>query len=333
MALSRIYEAKVLVFLIGFTMILGVVFSSSSAFCAKPAGDQKTFVSPEDAVKAFIDALKTGDREMLSPVFGAKSVSQLSSGDEVRDRADRELFLSAFKTKNFLEKIGNDKVILHVGNDDWPFPFPLIRKGDAWFFNSEEGREELLNRRIGRNELRVMEVMEVYVAAQREYAGKDRTGDGISAYAQKFMSSPGKKDGLYWPVKEGEEESPLGPLAARAAREGYKGKAEAPVPFQGYYFKILTGQGKHAQGGAYDYVAGGNMILGFGLLAYPAKYGYSGIMSFIVNQQGVIYQKNLGAKTAKIAAGIRQYDPDGTWRKIESKAGYTLQNSSINAPE
>lgn len=333
MTLLKMYQNKVLVLLIGFTLILGVVFSSSSAFCAKPAGDQKTFASPEEAVEAFIDALKAGNKEMLLPVFGSKSVLQISSGDDVRDRADREWFLSAYNTRKFLEKKGNDRVILHVGNDYWPFPFPLIKKGNAWFFNSEEGKEELLNRRIGRNELRVMETMEAYVAAQREYADKDETSGGIHAYAQKFMSTPGKKDGLYWQVKEGEEESPLGPLVAMAAREGYTGKAKTPVPFQGYYFKILTGQGKNAQGGTYDYVIKGNMILGFGLLAYPAKYGYSGIMTFIVNQQGVVYQKDLGKKTAKVAAGIRKYDPDETWQKIESKAGDTLQNSPINSPE
>ncbi|MEN6624278.1 MAG: DUF2950 domain-containing protein, partial [Smithella sp.] len=240
---------------------------------------------------------------------------------EVSDRADRQWFLSAYKTKNFLEKINNNRVILYVGNDNWPFPFPLIKKGNAWSFDSEEGREELLNRRIGRNELRVMETMEAYVAAQREYAGKDRTGNGIHAYAQKLMSTSGKKDGLYWQAKEGEEESPLGPLVAMAAREGYTGKTKKQAPFHGYYFKILTGQGKHAPGGAYDYIIKGNMILGFGLLAYPAKYGYSGIMTFIVNQQGAVYQKDLGKKTTKVAAGIQKYDPDETWQKIGSKVG------------
>jgi hypothetical protein len=207
-----------------------------------------------------------------------------------------------------------------VGKDDWPLPIPIRKKGSAWFFDTKAGKEEMLNRRIGRNELNTIDVLEAYVVAQREYAGKDRDGDGVYPYAQKFWSTPGKKDGLYWEAKEGEEASPFGPLSARAAQEGYKrkGKPEKPSPYYGYYFKILKAQGKNAPGGAYDYVVKGNMIFGFGLVAYPAKYGSSGIMTFIVNQEGVVYQKDLGKGTAKAAGSIKRYDPDPTWKKVEA---------------
>lgn len=306
-----------ILFLVGSLLVSGAIFSTSSAVSAPPTGNSQTLSSPENAVEVFIKALTTGDQQVLVALFGPKSVSQLSSGDTVRDRADREAFLKAYRTRNFLEKKGSDRVILHVGNEDWPFPIPLVKQGKGWAFASEEGREELLNRRIGRNELRVIETMEAYVAAQREYASKDWMGSGTHAYAQKILSTPGKKDGLYWPAKEEEEESPMGPLAAMAAREGYSGKASGTTPFQGYYFRILTAQGKSASGGAYDYVVKGNMILGFGLIACPAKYGSSGIMTFIVNQQGVIYQKDFGKNTTEVAEAIRTYSPDQTWQKVE----------------
>lgn len=323
MTVLRTQKEKVVAFLAVTTLVLGSVFAASGALSAQQAGKQKTFVSSEKAAQVLFEAVKAGDKKTLSAMFGPEAVSWLSSGDAVRDAADREWFIRAYETKNFLKKEDADRCILHVGNDDWPFPFPLIKKGHAWFFDAAAGREELLNRRIGRNELRVLETMEAYVVAQREYASKDRTGSGVHAYAQKFMSTPGKKDGLYWPVTNGEEESPLGPLVAMAAREGYGGKTRKPAPYQGYYFTVLTAQGMHAPGGAYEYAVKGNMILGFGLLAYPARYGSSGIMTFIVNQQGVVYEKDLGRKTAAIAAAMRIYDPDKTWRKVESPGGGT----------
>ncbi|OPY86452.1 MAG: hypothetical protein A4E72_01665 [Syntrophus sp. PtaU1.Bin208] len=320
MALRMMDRKKFFLSLMGFLLISGAVFLISSALYAQPDRNvMKTFSSPGNAVKAFIEALKAGDQQALSTLFGPQAASQLSSGDAALDRADKEAFLKAYEDRNFLEKKGRDRVVLHVGKDDWPFPVPVIKKGKAWAFDFEEGREELLNRRIGRNELRVLETVEAYVVAQREYAAKDWMGSGVHAYAQKLLSSPGKRDGLYWPVKEGEKESPLGPLAAAAAREGYPGNAPAPVPFQGYYFRILTAQGGNAPGGAYDYVVKGNMVLGFGLIAYPARYGASGIMTFLVNQQGSVYQKDLGKNTAEAAAAIRAYDPDKTWRKVEGK--------------
>jgi hypothetical protein len=307
-------------------LVLALVFAVATALSAPGASaatakaQPKTFASPEEAVKAMVDAMKAVDKAELSVLFGPGSESLISSGDDVKDKAEREWFLKNYEEKNSLEKKGDDEAILQVGKDDWPFPIPIRKKGSAWFFDTKAGKEEMLNRRIGRNELNTIDVLEAYVVAQREYAGKDRDGDGVYPYAQKFWSTPGKKDGLYWEAKEGEEASPFGPLSARAAQEGYKRKtkSEKPSPYYGYYFKILKAQGKHAPGGAYDYVVKGNMILGFGLVAYPAKYGSSGIMTFIVNQEGVVYQKDLGKGTAKAAKAIKRYDPDPTWKKVEA---------------
>ena len=212
------------------------------------------------------------------------------------DKAARERFVGAYEEKNRMEGAGTEKVVLYVGNDEWPFPVPVVNEQGSWRFDSKEGRQELLARRIGRNELSVIQVCLAYVDAQREYALKDRDGDGLLAYAQKFGSTPGKKDGLYWKAKEGDEQSPLGPLAAAAQKQGYTGrkKGDKPTAYHGYYYRILNGQGKDAPGGAYDYVVKGKLIGGFALVAYPAQYGSSGIMTFIVNHDGVVYQKDLG---------------------------------------
>lgn len=221
-----------------------------------------------------------------------------------------------------MEGVGTDKTVLYVGKEDWPFPIPLVKKQGSWRFDTNEGRQELLARRIGRNELSVIQVCLTYVDAQREYALKDRDGDGLLAYAQKFASSPGKKDGLYWEAKEGDEQSPLGPLFAAAQKLGYTAKKPAgkPLPYHGYYYRILKAQGKNAPGGAYDYVVKGKMIGGFALVAYPAQYGSSGIMTFIVNHEGVVYQKNLGQDTEKTAQAMKLFDPDRTWKKAEKTA-------------
>lgn len=307
-----------LIFALACAMATALCAPDSSAATAK--AQPKTFASPEEAVKALVDGMKTGDKAALSALFGPDSGTLISSGDDVRDKAERERFLKNYEEKNALEKKGDDEAILQVGKDDWPFPIPVRKKGSAWFFDTKAGKEEILNRRIGRNELNTIEVLEAYVVAQREYAARDWDGDGVYPYAQKFGSTPGKKDGLYWKSAEGEEASPFGPLVARAAQEGYtrNAKTDTPAPLYGYYFKILKAQGKHAPGGAYDYVVKGNMILGFGLVAYPATYGSSGIMTFIVNQEGVVYQKDLGKGTAKTAGGMKRYDPDPTWRKVEA---------------
>jgi hypothetical protein len=252
-------------------------------------------------------------------ILGPGGKELTSSGDEVADKEGREKFLNAYDEMNKLEQESADKIVLHVGTDDWPLPIPIVEKDNKWIFDTKAGKEEILNRRIGRNELNVIEVLHAYVDAQREYASSDCKGGGVVEFAQKFISTEGKHDGLYWEAKEGEEMSPLGPLVAQAANEGYAEKAEGInfSPFHGYYYKILKGQGKHATGGIYDYVVKGKMILGFALVAYPAQYGNSGVMAFIVNQEGVIYQKDLGKNTEKIAKAMKKFDPDKTWKKVE----------------
>jgi hypothetical protein len=205
-----------------------------------------------------------------------------------------------------------------IGNNNWPFPIPLVKKGEGWVFDTDKGREEILNRRIGENELYTIQVCRAIVDAQREYAIKDRDKNGLLEYAEKFVSDPGKKNGLYWETRAGEGQSPLGPIMARARGEGYQGKPSAtPSPYHGYYYKILTAQGKDAPGGAYSYLVKGKMIGGFGVVAYPAEYENSGVMTFIVNHDGTVIQKDLGKNTASVAKGMTVYNPDKTWTEVK----------------
>jgi hypothetical protein len=301
---------------------LVVVFLISNAGHAA-ALRQKSFASPEDAVKALVDALKSNDTKALSALFGPGSKDLVFSGDPVADKTRRERFVVYFNEKNRLEEVSADKVVLYVGDEDWPFPIPVVKRGNVWQFDPTEGREEILARRIGRNELSVIQICLAYVDAQREYASKDRQGHGLLEYAQRFGSTPGKHDGLYWKAKEGEEESPLGLLAAKAVREGYSGRksGDKPIPYHGYYYRILKGQGKDAPGGAYSYVVNGKMIGGFAMVAYPATYGSSGITTFIVNQDGIVYQKDLGKTTEGIVAKMTLFNPDKTWKKVDIAAG------------
>jgi hypothetical protein len=277
---------------------------------------QPTFASPEEAVKAMIEALKSNDAKALEAMFGPGSKDLVSSGDPVADRSLRERFVKLYEERNRLEQTG-DKAILCIGNQDWPSPIPIVKKDGLWLFDAKAGREEILARRIGKNEWSAIQFCLAYVDAQREYASKDRDGDGLLEYAQKFGSDKGKKDGLYWEVKEGEEQSPLGPLAAVAQKQGYSTKREKPEPYLGYYYRILKAQGKNAPGGAYDYMVKGKMIGGFALVAYPAKYASSGVMTFIVNHDGVVYQKDLGRNTEKAAQAMKLFNPDSTWKKVD----------------
>jgi hypothetical protein len=304
----------------GFAIIAGVMMFAGffqSVFAAN--ANQKTFKSPEEAVKTLAEAVKGNDTKELLAIFGPAGKELIFSGDEVADKTGRERFIKAYEEMNKLVNENDAKVILHVGNGDWPFPIPVVKKGEYWLFDTMAGREEILNRRIGRNELNAIQVCLAYVDAQREYVMKDRDGDKLLEYAQKFVSEKGKKNGLYWETKEDEPQSPLGPLIAKAAKEGYTGKKPGGKrsPYHGYYYKILKSQGKNAPGGEYDYVVNGKMVGGFALVAYPAEYGDSGIMTFIVNQDGVVYEKNLGKETEKIAAAMKKFDPDKTWKKVE----------------
>ena len=275
---------------------------------------QVRYSTPDEAVKALVDAAKAGEARGLTRVLGPNSDDIVNSGDAVADAATRKQVVEAYDAKHQVTMQGNDKAVLMIGQDDWPFPIPLVRKDGAWLFDAAAGREEIFYRRIGRNELAAIKTCLAYVDAQQDYADKGIAGPGV--YAQRIVSRPGKKDGLYWPAQPGEEESPLGELAARAAAEGYRAK-ERPSPYHGYYYKVLTWQGANASGGTLDYVVrGGKMIGGFALVAYPAEYGNSGIMTFLVNHQGVVYQKDLGQNTSRIAAQMRSFNPDNTWQRV-----------------
>jgi hypothetical protein len=301
----------------GFVILLAaslILFGSYQ----KADAQQKTFKNPEEAVKSMIDALKAHDTKELLAIFGAAAKDLISSGDEVADRTTRERFVKDYEETNKLLRETDRKMTLIVGKEEWPFPIPIVKVGENWRFDTKAGKEELLNRQIGRNELNTIQVCLAIVDAQREYALRNR-GSGLYEYAQRFVSTEGKKDGLYWKAKEGEEQSPLGPLAARAVMEGYSGKKSAgkAVPYHGYIYKMLKAQGKNAAGGAYDYVVNGKMIGGFALVAYPAEYGVSGVMTFIVNHDGVVYQKDLKRNTEKIASAMKKFDPDKTWKKAK----------------
>jgi hypothetical protein len=293
-----------------------IAFIATWSMPIMAAASQKQFSTPEDALKALVEAVKIRDKAALDQIFGP-SAKDLRSSDEVQASVEFEEFTKHVAEKTSLVKENDAKVIIHIGNEDWPFPIPLVKTNGQWFFDTDAGKEEILNRRIGEDELTAILVCRAYVKAQREYVLKDWDGDGILAYAQKLRSDPGKKNGLFWRHEPGETMSPLGELVAQARLEGYKkGKSlfkEKPIPFHGYYFKILTKQGEHAPGGKYNYIINGNMVGGFGLAAFPSNWGKSGIMTFIVNQQGKVFQKNLGPDTLKISQEMQLYDPDETW--------------------
>lgn len=276
---------------------------------------QKKFGSPEEAVQALVAAVRANDVKAMIAILGPGSKELVSSGDDLADKVGREKFLKAYEKKNTFQQAAAGKMVLSIGEDNWPMPIPIVKKGNQWVFDGMSGKREILKRRVGRNELHVMDVLDAYVDAQLEYAGKNCSGSGLVEFAQRIVSSAGKHDGLYWEAKEGEDQSPLGPLVAQAAREGYANPELNP--FHGYYFRVLKGQGKHAKGGAYNYVVKDKMILGFALIAYPAEFGNSGVMTFIVSQEGDIYQKNLGRDTRRKAEAIKIFNPDKTWKKVE----------------
>jgi len=308
-AVLRLYAAAVLLMILAF-----------AGMPADAAVKQKSFATPEDAVKAFVAASKANDDKEVIAIFGSGAKDLLYSGDPVSDKERRKRLLEAYDKKNSLVTEGKKMVII-IGENDWPFPIPLVKLGEKWIFDTKAGKEEVLNRRIGRNELYTIQTMLAVVDAQREFAAKDTDGDGLLEYAEKFYSDPGKKNGLFWETKAGEEPSPLGEEVVQARAGGYQkmGKTQKPMPFQGYYFRMLRKQGKNAPGGAYDYVVRGNQIGGFAIVAYPAQYRNSGVMTFLVNHDGTVYQKDLGIKTAEKAKAMTQFDPDKTWNKVEEK--------------
>jgi hypothetical protein len=312
--LIRLGLTALLVISLNVTLWQGDAFAAG----ARSSGTQMSFSSPEEAARALAAAAKAHDVKALMAVLGPDGKQLISSGDDVADKNGRQHFVQLYEGKSKIVKEGDGRALLEVGENGWPFPIPIVKTAEGWRFDTAAGKKEILHRRIGKNELATIQACLSYVDAQREYASMDRGGDRSPEYAQKFVSEPGKKDGLYWEVKPGEKESPLGILFANARREGYeKSKSgNKPTPFHGYYFKILKAQGKNAPGGAFDYVVGGRMIGGFALLAYPAQYGSSGVMTFMVDHSGEVYEKDLGSKTSSTAQSIMSFDPDRSWRKV-----------------
>jgi Protein of unknown function (DUF2950) len=280
---------------------------------ASVATAQQSYNTAEEAADAFVNAARSGDRKSMLAVLGRDGADIVSSGDAVADAAMRQRFLAAYDAKHQVAMEGDSKAVMVIGQEDFPFPIPLVRQDGMWRFDTAAGREEILYRRIGRSELSAIQACLAYVDAQQEYAEKGIAGNGV--HAQRIVSRPGKKDGLYWPAQSGEDESPLGELAAAAAAQGYRAGQERR-PYHGYYYRLLTRQGDRASGGAIDYIASGKMIGGFALVAYPAEYGNSGVMTFLVNHQGVVYQKDLGPNTARVAARIMTFNPDTTWQRV-----------------
>jgi hypothetical protein len=295
----------------------GRLFAACLAFTFALSADcnaQKRFKTPTEATEVLADAAKAGDMNVLIAILGREGRDIVISGDPVADKTAAEKFATSYNNKHQVIFEGDKKAVLIIGDRDWPFPIPVVRDGDAWKFDAAAGREEILFRRIGRNELNTIQVCLAYVDAQNEYAAMNPQGVGQGIYAQRIISSAGKKDGLYWPTEPDEAQSPLGELVAAAASQGY-GVGKGPIPYHGYYFRILTEQGASAPGGAVDYVVRGKMIGGFALVAYPAEYRNSGVMTFVVNHAGEVFQKDLGRETLRIASRITEFNPDKTWGK------------------
>lgn len=306
--------------MLAFVTLLGLGTAWAQEDDAPPAQQQqRSFPSPEAATQALVSTLRSGQGAgRLVAILGPGSATALRSGDAVADRAARERFLAAFDERHALQRPSQGVAQLVVGPDDWPFPFPLRQEGRAWRFDSRAGAQALIDRRIGRNELDAVQVLRAIVEAEHEYAALTRRTAGITSYARRFISSAGQRDGLYWDTAPGEPESPLGPLAAAASAGGYRSAADGrPQPYHGYYFRILESQGPSAPGGAMDYVANGRMIGGFAVIAWPARYNGSGIMTFMVNHQGQVYQANLGPNTDALARRIRVFEPGEGWTRVE----------------
>jgi hypothetical protein len=277
-----------------------------------------TFASPDAAGDGLLQAGKAGNRDALLAIFGADSKDVISSGDPVEDKATVERFVAGYGMMHRWRKMPDDSQILLIGPDNFAFPIPLKKNASGqWFFDTAAGKDEILRRRVGRNELAIIDVCGALVDAQAQYASQPHDGGSAGQYALKFISDPGKQNGLYWESPEGQPKSPLGPLAAFATSEGYKVKPDSHVPFHGYYFNMLTKQGVHAPGGAKDYVVDGKMTGGFAFVAYPAEYGNSGVMTFITNQDGQLLQKNLGKTTTETAAAMTEFDPADGWSAVE----------------
>jgi hypothetical protein len=283
------------------------------------AADPKTFATPAEAVQTLIKAVEAGDQDGVLAIFGDDGKELVFSGDPVQDKAGREAFLKAYKTKHAIVAQDETTRILQVGANNWDMPIPIVKSDGKWHFDTAAGKQELLYRRIGSNELGAISVCLGFISAQKDYAATGHDGLPAGIYARRLNSEPGKQNGLYWEVKEGEEMSPGGPLLAQASDEGYEkiSTGGRQQPYHGYYFRILKAQGAAAKGGAKSYLVDDKLTGGVSLLAFPAQYKVSGAMSFVVNQDGVVYEKDLGEKTDEVARAITEYNPDSTWKKVQ----------------
>jgi Protein of unknown function (DUF2950) len=312
-------RSKVIVgsLLIALALIIPLTTGTISESAVAAAASQSTFASPEEAGKALVEAAKSGDENAVLAVFGPGSKDIIYSGDATQDKKTAAAFASAYQVMNRWRKIDDNNEMLIIGADNFTFPIPLKKDASGrWYFDTAAGKDEILARRIGRNELAAIEVSQALADAQHEYFSQSHGNVRRKQYALKFISDQGTHDGLYWDSAEGQPRSPLGPLVAHATGEGYKVQAQSQQPFHGYYFHMMNRQGKNAQGGAKDYISGGKMVRGFAFVAYPAAYGNSGIMTFIINQNGVVYQKDLGKDTDRIASKMRVFNPDKTWTQV-----------------
>ena len=286
----------------------------------------KAFSSPEDASSALVTAARSNDEKAMLEILGPDGKQIVHSGDETEDANGRADFVKRYEEMHRLVKEPDGTVILYIGAHNWPTPIPLVNKGSAWYFDTVAGKKEILYRRVGRNEMSSIHVCEALVAAEKEYFAAQH-----SEYAPKIFSDEGQHNGLYWKAAEGEPQSPIGPLVASAVAQGYaKGQDGPPTPYRGYYFQILTGQGKGASGGAKSYIVNGKMTEGFAFLAYPAEYRSSGVMTFIVGPDGVVYEKNLGPRTEALAKALKEFNPNSSWHKVEEPPEEAAGGSKIN---
>ena len=300
-------------------LAIGPMAARAIAAQASDPSGQLAFATPEEAAAALIDAVKQGDQKRMFAVLGPGSEQLINSGDQNADAANRATFVENYEAQHKLAEVSPGHDVLDVGTNDWPLPIPVVQVNGRWHFDSRAGAQEIVNRRIGRNEIAAIRVALTYVDAQRTYFEQSKQGGGAGEYAQLLASTPGQHDGLYWAAADGEPDSPLGPLVAQAVEDGYPGDIEAgrQMPYQGYYFRVLKAQGPDAPGGAKNYLEDGRMTGGFALVAWPATFGSSGIMTFQVNQDGVVFQKDLGKGTATAATAMTQFDPDLTWARVD----------------
>jgi Protein of unknown function (DUF2950) len=299
-------------------LLVNVLLSEGCKKSAQASARPTAFASQDEAGKAVYEAAKAGDTNTLLLLFGADAKDLLFSGDAVQDKAASDKFVARYEQMHRWGKRKGGGLVLSIGAENYPFPFPLLKNPSGqWYFDSNSAKDEILARRIGDNELTTIDVLNAMADAQAEYFSETHDGSQMPQYAQKFISDEGKQNGLYWKPAENQPESPLGPLAAYASSEGYTGKGQRPQPFHGYFYRILTKQGDQAQGGVRNYVVNGNMTGGFAILAYPAEYLNSGVMSFLINQDGIVFQKDLGERTSDVAEAIMAFNPDDGWTPVE----------------